>query len=155
VIEVELKKQMKLAARKSHYYALGRMMAFIVCQMKDLEVVVREMRNKFGEDPESVPEEVLTGVAGKATECAIPLFQVCHSLKLYQQAFGEYPEWVRFTPIGKTPEEVADFVDKMTHHFFEMNKALGKSDKGENLLSIAFGDEFTKMAETTKLKGEQ
>lgn len=150
-LDAELKKQMKLAARKQHYFAISECLRYIVAELSDAHKAIEALKD-MGKLSDA-PEEISKAMSFKVISTTIPLFQIARSLKSYHQAFGEYPEWVKFTPF-KDHEGLEKFVDLAQKGFEELNKKFGKSKAGEDLLSMAFGPKYAEAVEKVKLKGE-
>jgi hypothetical protein len=154
-VEVEIKKQLKIAARKRHYYAIFQMLDYLMGQAGGMKTLLDSMDKV--DDESQMPEEAKKAAITASIMTILPIYQITVSLREYKQAFGEYPEWLKFTPWGsKTPDEVTktlESIESIEKKFLVINQQT-KTTAKMDLLKLAFGDSYIKAAESVKLKGE-
>lgn len=154
-VEKELKKQLKIMARKKHYWALYRILDYVFDGLHEGQMALEALEKVDQETRESIPAEVNQEMRFKYYRSVTALFAITQSLQSYKQAFGEYPEWIKFTPWGREGE--ASIEKAMKHYEAQMEnvrKTLSKDRVGDKFLALVFGEKFIAAAEKVKLKGE-
>lgn len=154
-VQEQFKRQAKIAARKQHYFAIAQMLHSQMEVSKKVAVAGQSIIQARQEDEESVPEGMVRTAAQEMILVLTPIYQVCISLRFYRDAFGEYPEWVRFIHDGKGSEEhLNGWMKTVMDLYQEASKKLGRGADGRAITDIVFGEAFQKICERVKVKGE-
>lgn len=161
MIEQQLKKQMKLAARKQLYFALATLLEHQGSQIRRLRDAAKAIQREPERAEEALPEGVSVEDAVKTLNSeSLPHMVAAHrvfvALRNYAQAFGELPEFVRFLnedALGAKQDKILESLAELDDIFKNISKALGKHN-GKTLMDFTFGEDFQRKCEQIKLKGE-
>lgn len=148
--EEQIKKGMKLMARKQHYYAINSMLLSCIRNTEKAHNTAMKILEEDGDT--SRIKEAITPLL----EESLPIYRLAVSLRSYKQAFGEYPEWTKFIEMhglkeGKSLEKFIEDAHQVVNAF---PKAENGFDMAPKLREAAFGKRYVDVAEKVKLKGE-
>lgn len=153
VMQEQLSKQMKTAAKKQLYFGLASILSYEMMNLAKMVAKSETLIPSF--DEEGLENKAVFDHAVDKIALITLIYQVTHSLKMYRQAFGEYPEFIKFFEKQMPPQmTVEKWVEQIESIFRKLDKTL--SLKGQKKLSeaAAFGELFAKHCEVIKLKGE-
>lgn len=161
MIEQQIKKQMKLAARKQLYFALAMLVEHQGEQIRRFREAAKALEAERERAEEALPEGISVDDAVKTMNMEslphiVAAQRVFTALRNYAQAFGELPEFVRFLnegALGANQEKILAGLDELNTIFAGISKKIGKHN-GKTLMDFTFGEDFQRKCEQIKLKGE-
>lgn len=156
-INAEMQKQFKLTAKKKLYFALAMMFHESRQYLVNLCDGAQKLQQMALEDgsPEEIQKAALMALA-PLVMAVRPVYCLAESLRSYQQAMGEYPEFTKF--MVKNEADLPIAIEKTLGIIDETQKLLDmladKENPAPKLRNGAFGKDFIAACERIKIKGE-
>jgi hypothetical protein len=160
--EEMMAKNAKITARKQLYHALSIMFDRCVKDMLEVSKAAQviadhgeEMQEKMGME---IPPELLREILVRQLSAIRPIYAVSCALKSYKEAFSEFPEFTKFMSENgkeKTLEDLVNSGSKLLDSAEQKMRKAGLLKPGAPpLKSTVFGEDYFKIAERVKVKGE-
>lgn len=159
-----LKTQGKLAARKQLYYSIAQMLEDHMRKLEMHTKVLGTMLARWDEvnencvPPSMTGQQAMDALIENAMNDIVPAYRMFVALKNYHEAFGEFPEFASFierNKLGKTTEERLSSLSKIQESLNRTAILLAPGMKGKTIHQLAFGGDYLKACENTKIKGEK
>lgn len=157
-INAEMQKHFKITAKKKLYFALGVMFTQSRQNVTECFAAMEAIEQMGKQD--DAPEEIVDLIKGgimKLCGAIRPVYCLTTAIEGYHQAMGEYPEFVKFMGLKQDADfpaaakSISEMVDKMQKVFDGM---ADKKNPAPQLKNVAFGNDFIKVCESVKIKGE-
>lgn len=160
-IRAQVSRAQKTAARKKLYFALSIAFGYAWSRYKECAAALASEASKLDEEGEQRTNIVIPSLMMAESDALRAIYCVAASCQDYKNAFGEYPEFVRFLGRDSKEDAAAEVLGAVMslpgvsrNLWASIGKRIGIPGEPPDLTKKAFGTDFLNACEGVKLKGE-